>query len=99
MRNLLFIFTFLFLSLFALSCEEGERRGEGTVIYLDLEGGFYGIRDISGRNLYPVNLPKEYQEDGRYISFDYKEVEVFTIAQWGTTVELKNVKSSVRKSY
>ncbi|MBE2280197.1 MAG: hypothetical protein IAE91_07390 [Ignavibacteriaceae bacterium] len=97
MRKLLFIFTFLFLSLFALSCEDGERRGEGTVIYMDLEGGFYGIRDISGRNLYPVNLPKEYQVDGLYISYDYKEVEVFTIAQWGQPVEIVNISKSVRK--
>src|SRR5690606_5375334 len=37
---------------------------DGTVVYQDLEGGFYGIVTAQGHDLLPTNLPVEYEEDG-----------------------------------
>jgi len=61
----------------------------GTVNYLDLEGGFYGI--VDGKNNYdPIDLPEDFQIDG---------LRVFVIARisksqtsfhmWGTIIQIE----------
>jgi len=37
---------------------------DGTIAYVELEGGFYGIVTAQGHELLPTNLPEEYREDG-----------------------------------
>ncbi len=61
----------------------------GTVKYIDLEGGFYGIEDENGENYYPINLRDEYKEDGLRILFEYKvRTDIMTTVMWGKTVEI-----------
>jgi len=65
--------------------------GNGTVTYVDLEGGFYGITAAGGRYL-PVNLPAEYQQDGLRVRFVADVLEdTVTLQQWGTPVELVEI--------
>ncbi len=64
-------------------------EGTGTVRFIDLEGGFYGIESDDGDKLDPVNLRSEFEQDGLRVRFRVRMVkEVMTIHQWGTPVEV-----------
>jgi hypothetical protein len=61
----------------------------GTIVYLDLEGGFYGIESEDGERYFPINLPVIYREDGLRVAFDMRiRTDVMTTVMWGTTVEI-----------
>jgi len=65
---------------------------QGTVRFMNLEGGFYGIITKDGRRLLPMNLKKELRQDGAIIEFDGEVVkDVMTIQQWGTPFKLEEV--------
>lgn len=75
---------------------------KGTVQYFALEGGFFGIITHKGEKLLPMNLAKEYHQDGAIIEFsgNYKE-GMMTIQQWGkpfTITEIKLIKAGKSKS-
>lgn len=61
----------------------------GTVTYMDLEGGFYGILGDDGEKYFPLNLDPSYREDGLRVRFTVRERnDVMTTTMWGKTVEL-----------
>ena len=61
----------------------------GTVTYLDLEGGFYGIVGEDGNKYLPLNLTEEFQQDSLQVRFTYQRREgVMTIAMWGQAVDI-----------
>ena len=69
--------------------------GAGTVQYIDLEGGFYGIVADDGTQYLPLNLPEEFSEDGLAIEFTgFVREDVATIQQWGTPLELTEISSN-----
>lgn len=64
----------------------------GTVKYIELEGGFFGITGDDGKNYNPVNLSKEFQKDGLKIKFDYKIVEGgVSFHIWGEMIEILKI--------
>jgi len=64
----------------------------GTVVFLSLEGGFYGIKGDDGRNYDPMNLPVEFREDGLRIRFEGKELtDRASFHMWGRIIEIKHV--------
>ena len=66
--------------------------GKGTVKFLDLEGGFYGIIGDNMENYDPINLDKEFQVDGLRVRFDAKKQEnVASFHMWGTIIEIINI--------
>ncbi len=67
-----------------------EIRGEGTIIWNDFEGGFFGIQARSGAKYYPLNpLDQELQSDGISVKFVLKrEPNVITTVMWGTPVSV-----------
>lgn len=69
--------------------------GEGTVQYLDIEGGFYGIVADDGSNYDPINLSSDFadfQEDGLRVTFEGKvRDDLDSIHMWGTIIELTAV--------
>ena len=66
--------------------------GNGTITYVDLEGGFYGIIAEDGMNYLPSNLPEEYRIDGLRVRFVVDITnETATIQQWGTPVEIRTI--------
>ncbi|WP_256870978.1 hypothetical protein [Shewanella sp. Scap07] len=72
---------------------KGVIMNQGTVRYLNLEGGFWGIITDDGRKILPENLPSEHRKDGLRLSFSSKEVKgMMTIQQWGTLSTLDNIK-------
>ncbi len=65
--------------------------GNGTITYVDLEGGFYGITAGAERYL-PVNLPEEFRQDGLQVRFVADVLtDTVTIQQWGTPIELLEI--------
>ncbi|MCW8879628.1 MAG: hypothetical protein OQK04_06380 [Kangiellaceae bacterium] len=72
---------------------EPEYQYQGTVTYIGLEGGFYGVVTKSGKKLLPMNLDKKYLQDGAIIQFNGKLAKgMMTIQQWGTPFNFSEVK-------
>lgn len=65
---------------------------DGTVAYLNLEGGFYGIVTARGDDLLPTNLPAEYEEDGLAVRVTGRFLEdVATFVMWGRPFEVTEI--------
>jgi len=63
--------------------------GTGTVKYLDLELGFYGIFSDDGEHYDPVNLDEEFKVDGLRVRFTAKILESqFSFHMWGKLVSI-----------
>ncbi len=68
--------------------------GSGTVQYLDLEGGFYGIVADDSSRYDPGELDPRYRRDGLRVRFDLRKVEgAMSIRQWGTIVTVVRIDS------
>lgn len=68
-------------------------RTTGTVVYMDLEGGFYGIAgdDV---NYDPLNLGEEFREDGLKVEFTaYLVEDMASSHMWGQLVEIRSIKA------
>ncbi|MHC4642083.1 MAG: hypothetical protein ACYS32_10595 [Planctomycetota bacterium] len=64
----------------------------GTIRYMDLEGGFYGIIADSGERYDPINLPAGYRKDGLRVRFQVKEKKgAVGIHMWGKIVEIVKI--------
>ena len=77
------------------SCNDaGKISGIGTIRYLDLEGGFYGIVGDDGKNYEPTNLSQEFQEDCLPIHFEAKiRKDIASAHMWGTMVEITKIEA------
>ena len=72
---------------------EGETvSANGTVRYIPLEGGFYGIETDKGEKYLPLNLPEEYKKDGLKVWFRGRPKKTATAQMWGTPVEILEIK-------
>ncbi|MDD5419433.1 MAG: DUF333 domain-containing protein [Methanomicrobiaceae archaeon] len=78
---------------FAVNEEAADRvSGSGTVTYIDLEGGFYGIVGDDGEHYLPLNLSEEYRKNGMRVSFEAGiQEDAVTIHQWGTPIEIETI--------
>jgi hypothetical protein len=73
--------------------EERIISGTGTVRFIGLEGGFYGIVSDDGKNYDPINLGQEFQVDGLRVRFEAKVLEgVVSAHMWGTQIEVLKIK-------
>ncbi len=69
-----------------------EITGTGTVLYQDLEGGFYGIIADDGRQYLPVSLPEELKENGTLVTFVFRpEQDTASIFMWGEHVQIVSI--------
>lgn len=67
-------------------------EGTGTIIYLDLEGGFYGIV-TSTDHFDPINLPSKFTKDSLRVKFKAKiRKDLVSIHMWGILIELISIK-------
>ncbi len=75
--------------------ENGEEEvvsGVGTITFVDLEGGFYGIVTDAGDSYLPINLDEDYEEDGLRVDFIGEVVEDHVdIYMWGIPIELMGI--------
>jgi hypothetical protein len=78
-----------------LSANPGRPRiikGIGTVRYIDLEGGFYGIFGRDGSHCDPVNLPAEFAIDGLCVQFRGRILkDAVSYHMWGKIVQLIDI--------
>lgn len=64
----------------------------GTIKYLSFEGGFYGIVADNGKRYDPINLPKEYRQDGLRVGFQAIEMKgMVSIRMWGTIIKITKI--------
>jgi len=64
----------------------------GTVTYVDLEGGFYGIVADDGERYLPLDLDETCRVDGMRLIFVGEIArDTATIQQWGTPIEIIDV--------
>jgi serpin B len=67
----------------------------GTVVFVDLEGGFFGIMGDTGVKYEVTNLSPEFQKDGLRVIFTAKRRgDLVGIHQWGVIVELVKIKKA-----
>ncbi|PSQ84608.1 MAG: hypothetical protein BRD44_00365 [Bacteroidetes bacterium QS_7_67_15] len=66
--------------------------GLGTVRYVELEGGFYGIVADDSTRYLPQDLGTDYREDGLRVRFRAAvQDSVMTMEMWGTPVEMLDI--------
>jgi len=66
--------------------------GTGTIKYIDLEGGFYGIIADNGERYDPINLNQEFQVDGLRVRFEAKiRDDIVGIHMWGVLIEILKI--------
>ena len=64
----------------------------GTVTYVDLEGGFFGILSETGEHFDPINLPEAFQKDGLKVRFWYEEQKsAVGIHMWGRIIKIQKI--------
>lgn len=72
--------------------DTGSFTATGTVTYVDLEGGFYGIVTDDGTRYLPLDLPGEYRTDGMRVTVTAVPAkDTVTIQQWGTPIEITEI--------
>ncbi|MEK6756891.1 MAG: hypothetical protein AABZ02_12130 [Bacteroidota bacterium] len=95
MTRILDLAVLLTCSALLLSCmteDENSVKLTGTVIYVSLEGGFYGIKGDDGKNYDPVNLPEEFRKDGLRVRFEAKELkDRASFHMWGILIEIVSI--------
>lgn len=67
-------------------------RAEGTIVWVQLEGGFWGIEAGDGKEYEPINLPKEFMVHGLKVAFTGQVMEDWaSIYQWGAVLEVSTI--------
>jgi inhibitor of cysteine peptidase len=62
------------------------------VVFLSIEGGFYGIKGDNGKNYDPANLPDEFRKDGLRVRCEVRELrDRASVHMWGTIVEVVHI--------
>lgn len=67
-------------------------NASGTVRYISLEGGFFGIFGDDGERYDPLeSLPEAFRVDGRKVSFSAKQRDGYTTHMWGTAITIISI--------
>lgn len=64
----------------------------GTVVHVDLSGGFWGIEGDNGEKYQPTSsLPDKFRQEGLKVKAEIKPSDSFTIFMWGKSVDVKRI--------
>jgi hypothetical protein len=64
----------------------------GEIVYMDLEGGFYGIISSEGTNYLPLDLSDEFRKDGLKVDVSGTiDQDVMTIQMWGKPFRINSI--------
>lgn len=93
MRIFRIVVFMMFIFSIILSCSSTQTNeiveGVGTIVYLDFEGGFFGIITDDSNYYDPINLPAQFEDDGLRVIFKAKtRLDLGSYHMWGTIVEL-----------
>lgn len=72
--------------------EAGTINISGTVQYVPLEGGFFGISGDDGKRYEPLSLNKDFAADGLKVKAVVKPVDVASIKMWGQPVKILSIR-------
>ncbi|MAT55861.1 MAG: hypothetical protein D6816_07605 [Bacteroidetes bacterium] len=64
------------------------KKINATIVWNDLEGGFWGIIDENGNEWLPVNLPEQLKSNGKKARLMIRESEEGSMFMWGTPVKV-----------
>jgi len=71
---------------------ENVVRGTGTIVWLDFEGGFWGIVGDDGEGYDPINLGSEFQHEDLRVYFEAKiRTDLGSFHMWGKIVEILEI--------
>ena len=88
-------FALALLGLAVLACGPGSADltdVRATVVFVPLEGGFFGVLADNGAQYEPRNLPADLKKEGQRIVFDAKYVNGASTSQWGRAIRLVAVR-------
>ncbi|PKL59654.1 MAG: hypothetical protein CVV33_06715, partial [Methanomicrobiales archaeon HGW-Methanomicrobiales-4] len=72
--------------------QNSEISFTGQVVWMDIEGGFYGIITPDGLEYLPLNLPESYNVDGVTVDIvGTVPSDVMTIHMWGEPIEIQSI--------
>jgi len=75
------------------SATENAFTMKGTVSFIDMEGGFYGIIADDGEHYDPINLPPQFKLNGLRVWFRAEICEnQLSFHMWGTRIEIIEIK-------
>jgi hypothetical protein len=61
----------------------------GTVVYMDLEGGFYAIDADDGNKYDPLNLPEAFRKEGMRVKVSAQhQTDIMSIHGYGTIIKI-----------
>ncbi len=64
----------------------------GTIIYKNMEGGFYAIDGDSGDKYDPISIPEAFRKDGLRVKVTARQrVDVTSFHMYGTIIEVVNI--------
>ncbi len=67
---------------------------QGTITYVSIEGGFYGILDKKDNHYEPINLLEEFELDGLAIFVIARfRRDLGSFVMWGEPVEIRFIKN------
>jgi len=70
----------------------GRYQFAGTVVYQEIEGGFYGIQGDDGERYDPVNLPADLRIDGLRVRVIADPLPAsHTIRMWGKLIKIIDI--------
>lgn len=90
-------FLLLVIPLLVLACDkngESDLRVEisGTVKFIALEGGFYGIEDDEGMHYDPINLDEQFMQNGLRVRIKGRiEPSIGTVHMWGYSLIINDI--------
>lgn len=76
-----------------LAADKDEIRNmTGTIVFHEIEGGFYGIVADDGKKYNPINLDESFKKDGLRVKFDANiKKDMMGIHMWGQYIEILKI--------
>lgn len=91
MNKYIILIALIFSAILFSSCEE-LYSSVGTVKFVELEGGFWGIIGNDGKHYDPINLSDEFKVENLRVYFEYKIVEdQVSFHMWGLLTEITEI--------
>jgi hypothetical protein len=77
--------------------KEPERvKTTGTVTWVELEGGFWGIKADNGKSYDPLgSLPKDFRKNGLKVRFEaLVQKDAISFHMWGTIIKIEKIEKT-----
>ena len=65
---------------------------QGTVVYKNIEGGFFAIDSDDGSKYDPINLPESFRKDGLKVKVTARRrIDAMSLHMYGAIIEVVNI--------